>query len=101
LQPKALLRLAAGASERRGERKVRAAQGAPLLKVEAVGDGWSGKKKKTASGIVSKGEKACVRDHQPAGDRRAVPTGGCKFMYTTDEGCPSEFSQGMRWRVER
>ena len=31
---------AAGVSERRCGRKVRAAQGAPLLKVEAVGDSW-------------------------------------------------------------
>ena len=31
-----------------------------------------------------KGEKVCVRDHQPTGDRRAVPAGGCKFMYTID-----------------
>jgi len=46
---KALLRLAAGVSERRGERKVRAAQGAPLLKVEAAGDSWSGEKRMTAS----------------------------------------------------
>jgi len=45
---KALLRLAAGVSERMGERKVRAAQDAPLLKVEAVGDGWSGEKRTTA-----------------------------------------------------
>ena len=45
---KALLRSAAGPSERLDERKVRAAQGAPLLKVEAVGDGWSGEKKTTA-----------------------------------------------------
>ena len=36
--PKALLRPAAGLSERRDERKVRAAQDAPLLKIEAVGD---------------------------------------------------------------
>ena len=46
---KALPRLAAGVSERRGERKVRAAQGAPLLKVEAAGDSWSGEKRITAS----------------------------------------------------
>jgi len=30
------------------ERKVRAAQGTPLLKVEAPGNGWQGKKKTTA-----------------------------------------------------
>ena len=46
----ALLRSAAGPSERLDERKVRAAQGTPLLKVEAVGDGWSGEKKTTANG---------------------------------------------------
>ena len=35
--------------ERKGyERKVRAAEGTPLLKVEAVGDGWIWKKKTTA-----------------------------------------------------
>jgi len=33
-------------------RKVRAAQGAPLLKVEAVGDGWLGKKKTTAPALL-------------------------------------------------
>ena len=46
---KALSRLVAGVSERRGERKVRAAQGAPLPKIEAVGDSWLGKKRMTAS----------------------------------------------------
>lgn len=40
------------------ERKVRAAQGTPLLKVEAVGDGWSGEKKTTANLLkIGKGEK--------------------------------------------
>ena len=33
----------------RHERKVRAAQGAPLLKVEAIGDSRSGQKKTTAA----------------------------------------------------
>ena len=57
-KPKALLWSAAGASERKGERKVRAAQGTPLLKVEAVGDGWSGEKKTTANLLkIGKGEK--------------------------------------------
>ena len=55
--PKALLRPAAGLSERRDERKVRAAQGTPLLKVEAVGDSWSGKKRRTAVFTHGKGEK--------------------------------------------
>ena len=79
---KALLRSAAGPSVRLDERKVRAAQGTPLLKVEAVGDGWLGEKKITARFYLDhgKGEKVCVRDHQAAGNRRAVPTGGCKFM---------------------
>jgi len=40
LHLEALPRLAAGVSERGGERKVRAAQDTPLLKMEAVGDGW-------------------------------------------------------------
>ena len=64
-------------------RKVRAAQGAPLPKIEAVGDGRIRQKKTTAvNGLkrrCGKGEKVCVRDHQPPGDRRAVPSGGCKF----------------------
>lgn len=38
------------------ERKVRAAQGAPLLKVEAIGDSRCRQKKTTAPG-VGKGEK--------------------------------------------
>jgi len=38
------------------ERKVRAAQGAPLLKMEAVGDSWCRKKKITAHS-KGKGEK--------------------------------------------
>ena len=53
----ALLRSAAGPSERLDERKVRAAQGTPLLKVEAVGDSWSGKKRMTAVLTHGKGEK--------------------------------------------
>ena len=61
-------------------RKVRAAQGAPLLKMEAIGDSRLRQKKTTASRKAGKGEKACVRDHQPPGDRRAVSAGGCKFM---------------------
>ena len=64
---------------RRG-RKVRAAQGAPLPKIEAIGDSRLRQKKTTASRKVGKGEKASVRDHRPPGDRRAVPAGGCKFM---------------------
>ena len=60
------------------ERKVRAAQDTPLVKVPAVGDSRIREKRMTAH--QGKGEKACVRDHQPAGDRRAVPSGGCKFM---------------------
>ena len=55
--PKALLRPAVGLSARRDERKVRAAQGTPLLKVEAVGDSWSGKKRTTAVSTYGKGEK--------------------------------------------
>ena len=51
----ALLRSAAGPSERLDERKVRAAQDTPLLKVEAVGDGWSGEKKTTAPPLFSSG----------------------------------------------
>jgi len=38
-------------------RKVRAAQGAPLLKVEAVGDSWIREKRMTASVTGGKGEK--------------------------------------------
>jgi hypothetical protein len=45
---KALPRLVAGLPERVGERKVRAAKGTPLLKVEAAGDSWEGKKRTTA-----------------------------------------------------
>jgi len=52
---KALPRPVAGFSERRNERKVRAAQGAPLLKMEAVGDSWIWEKKTTAR--KGKGEK--------------------------------------------
>ena len=46
--PKALSQLVAGLSERKDGRKVRAAQDAPLLKVEAVGDSWIWKKRMTA-----------------------------------------------------
>jgi len=48
LPVEALPRPVAGLSERRDERKVRAAQGTPLLKVEAVGDSWIWKKRMTA-----------------------------------------------------
>jgi len=48
LCPKALSQLVAGLSERKDGRKVRAAQDAPLLKVEAVGDSWIWKKRMTA-----------------------------------------------------
>ena len=51
-------RSAAGAF--RYERKVRAAQDAPLVKMPAVGDDWSRKKKMTATGVLhayGKGEK--------------------------------------------
>ena len=41
----------------RHERKVRAAQGAPLLKVEAIGDSRCRQKKTTASPRRGKGEK--------------------------------------------
>lgn len=49
-------RFVAGAMRRR--RKVRAAQGAPLLKVEAVGDSRWRQKKTTAMLLHGKGEKA-------------------------------------------
>jgi hypothetical protein len=45
---KAPPQLVAGLSERKDERKVRAAQDAPLLKIEAVGDSWIWKKRTTA-----------------------------------------------------
>ena len=59
-------------------------QGTPLLKMEAVGDGRIWQKRMTAVRKAfgpdhGKGEKVCVRDHRPSGDRRAVPSGGCKF----------------------
>ena len=58
IKKRTLSRPVAGVSERKGERKVRAAQGTPLLKVEAVGDGWSGEKKTTANLLkIGKGEK--------------------------------------------
>ena len=46
LQPKTLFRSVAGAT--RHGRKVRAAQGAPLLKVEAIGDSRCRQKRMTA-----------------------------------------------------
>ena len=57
LQPKALPRSVAGVI--RHERKVRAAQGAPLLKMEAIGDSRLGQKRTTAALPVraGKGEK--------------------------------------------
>jgi len=51
---KALLRSVAGTSG--CERKVRAVQGAPLLKMEAIGDSRCRQKRMTAPG-VGKGEK--------------------------------------------
>ena len=81
-----MFRSAAGDISRR-ERKVRAAQGTPLLKMEAAGDSGLRQKKTTAPTTATpcvaawgKGEKVCVRDHQPMGDHWAVPAGGCKFM---------------------
>jgi hypothetical protein len=62
------------------ERKVRAAEDIPLPKVEAVGDSRYRQKKITA--CKGKGEKVSVRDHQSSSDRRAVPSGSCKFAYT-------------------
>lgn len=53
----AVPRLVAGVRERHG-RKVRAAQGAPLLKVEAIGDSRRRQKKTTAMRQCGKGEKA-------------------------------------------
>ena len=58
---KALSRLVAGVSERRGERKVRAAQGAPLPKIEAVGDSWLGEKRMTASLVGVRVRRWCKR----------------------------------------
>ena len=61
------------------------------MKVPAVGDSRIREKKITAPLLMKeiglmrmrgKGEKVCVRDHQPSGDRRAVPSGGCKFADT-------------------
>ena len=61
------------------------------MKVPAVGDSRIREKKITAPLLMKeiglmrmrgKGEKVCVRDHQPTGDRRAVLSGCCKFVYT-------------------
>jgi len=55
--------------------------------MEAAGDSGLRQKKTTAPTTATpcvaawgKGEKVCVRDHQPMGDHWAVPAGGCKFM---------------------
>ena len=56
-----LARLVAGAAERQGERKVRAAQDTPLLKVEAIGNSRIRQKKTTAPTHSHKCERVRVR----------------------------------------
>ena len=85
-------RLVAGAKRR--ERKVRAAKGIPLLKMEAVGDSRLRQKKTTAFFREGKGEKVVQETTSWRVIVRLCPLGAASSCIPSTEGCPPEPCDG-------